>query len=150
MAFRFFRRIRLAPGLTLNLTKRGGSLSVGPRGAKLTAGTSGVRRTVGLPGTGLWYTEKLEGRGSPSRSRRRRSRRGGTDGSQPDASATAVRPEDRLDLGFFKRLFTPQDEEAFVDGMREVVLGREGKALEHLRRAAHLPDDVARRLGLGS
>lgn len=51
MAFRFFRRVRLAPGLTLNLSKRSGSLSFGPRGAKVTAGTSGVRRTVSLPGT---------------------------------------------------------------------------------------------------
>jgi len=138
MAFRFFRRIRLAPGLSLNLTKRGGSLSLGPRGAKLTAGTSGVRRTVGLPGTGLWYTEKLGNRGSSSRSRRGRARRAGTNG--PHRDVPAVRPEERLDLGFFKRLLTPQDEEDFVDGMREVVLGREGKALEHLRRAAHLPD----------
>ena len=59
MAFRFFSRIRLAPGLSLNLSKRDGSFSFGPRGAKITAGTSGVRRTVSLPGTGLWYTGKV-------------------------------------------------------------------------------------------
>ena len=62
MAFRFFRRIKLAPWLTLNLSKRGVSFSFGPRGAKITTGTNGVRGTVGLPGTGLSYTKKL-GRG---------------------------------------------------------------------------------------
>ncbi|MBS3821946.1 MAG: DUF4236 domain-containing protein, partial [Phycisphaerae bacterium] len=44
MAFRFFRRTKIAPGLSLNLSKRGVSASVGPRGAKLTAGTRGPRR----------------------------------------------------------------------------------------------------------
>jgi hypothetical protein len=56
MALRFFHRIRIAPGFTLNLTKRGASVSVGRRGAHLTIGTSGVRETVGLPGTGIFYT----------------------------------------------------------------------------------------------
>ena len=57
MKFRFWRRIRLFPGITLNLSKRGASVSVGPRGAKLTVGRTGVRTTVGMPGTGMWFTE---------------------------------------------------------------------------------------------
>src|SRR2546423_7529864 len=56
MPLRFFRRIRIAPGLTVNVSKSGASVSVGPRGAKVTVGRKGVRRTVGLPGTGLYYT----------------------------------------------------------------------------------------------
>ncbi|MDI7252965.1 MAG: DUF4236 domain-containing protein, partial [Actinomycetota bacterium] len=59
MAFRFWRRIRIAPGVTLNLSKSGGSLSFGPRGAKFTIGTRGKRATVGIPGTGLFYTTTL-------------------------------------------------------------------------------------------
>jgi tetratricopeptide (TPR) repeat protein len=51
-----------------------------------------------------------------------------------------VQPEDRLTLGFFKRLITPDDEEALVDGCRELVLSHEDKALEHLKRAVHLAD----------
>jgi len=51
-----------------------------------------------------------------------------------------VRPEDRLTLGFFKRLITPDDEEAFVDGCRELALGNEDSALNHLRKAVHLAD----------
>lgn len=56
MALRFFRRIRIAPGLTVNLSKSGASLSIGPRGAKYTVGPRGTRATLGLPGTGLFYT----------------------------------------------------------------------------------------------
>lgn len=52
----------------------------------------------------------------------------------------SVRAEDRLTLGFFKRLVTPDDEEALVDGCRELVLGNEDKALQHLKQAAHLAD----------
>jgi len=38
MPFRFWRRIKTAPGVTLNLSKSGGSLSFGPRRAKFTTG----------------------------------------------------------------------------------------------------------------
>ncbi|TQE97514.1 MAG: DUF4236 domain-containing protein [Spiribacter salinus] len=36
MPFHFWRRIRLVPGLTLNLSKSVASLSIGPQGAKYT------------------------------------------------------------------------------------------------------------------
>jgi hypothetical protein len=62
MGFRFQRRKKLLPGLTLNVGKRGGSLSVGPRGAKLNAGRRGVTGTVTLLGTGLSYVKRLGGR----------------------------------------------------------------------------------------
>ncbi len=61
MAFRFQRRIRLAPGVRLNLSKRGLGLSVGPRGASLSLGPSGVHGHAGIPGTGLSYRQKLSG-----------------------------------------------------------------------------------------
>ena len=51
-----------------------------------------------------------------------------------------VRPEGRLSLSFFKRLVTPDDEKAFVDGCRELVLGNEDRALEHLSRTSQLAD----------
>lgn len=130
MGFRFWRRVKLAPGVTLNLSKSGGSLSFGPRGAKFTVGPRGKRVTVGIPGTGMFYTTALpSGR---SKARRR---------AAPVAPPTpAVRREDRLTLGFFKRLVTPDDEEALVDGCRELALGDEQKAFEHLKRCVHLAD----------
>ena len=60
MGFRFRRTVRLAPGLRLNLTKSGSSLSVGARGDSLNLGHDGSRRlTVGLPGTGVSYRANL-------------------------------------------------------------------------------------------
>jgi hypothetical protein len=57
-SFRFFRRVRLGPGVTMNLSKSGPSFSFGVRGAHLTVGRRGVRRTVGIPGTGIFYTSR--------------------------------------------------------------------------------------------
>ena len=73
MAFRLFRRIKIAPGITLNLSKSGLSASAGVRGARVTLGPRGVRRTVGIPGTGISYTENSSLSGS-SRKRRSSSR----------------------------------------------------------------------------
>ncbi len=56
MGFRFQRRVRLLPGVRINLSKSGVSTSIGGRGAWLTFGRRGTRATVGLPGTGLSYT----------------------------------------------------------------------------------------------
>jgi len=133
MGFRFFRRMKIAPGVTLNLSKSGGSVSLGPRGAKVTVGPRGVRRTVGLPGTGIHYTTHSGyGTGAGRRSTGRR--------SAPVAAPPAPRPEDRLSLGFFARLLTPKGEEHFVDGMREFVMTHEAAALNHFAQAAHLAD----------
>lgn len=55
-SFRFYRRVRIFPGLTVNLSTSGPSLSVGVRGAHVTVGPRGIRKTVGIPGTGIYYT----------------------------------------------------------------------------------------------
>jgi len=55
-SFRFYRRVNIFPGLSVNLSKSGPSLSVGVRGAHLTLGRKGIRKTVGIPGTGIYYT----------------------------------------------------------------------------------------------
>ena len=56
MAFRFQKRIKLFPGITVNVSKSGLSTSVGTRGARVTMGHGKRRTTVGLPGTGLSHT----------------------------------------------------------------------------------------------
>ena len=56
-SFRFYRRLKIAPGITLNFSKSGVSTSLGPRGAKVTIGKKGVRKTFGIPGTGMYYTD---------------------------------------------------------------------------------------------
>ena len=59
MGFRFYRRLPLVPGLRINLSKSGPSLSVGHRGGWFTIGPRGARTTVGVPGTGFYYTKNL-------------------------------------------------------------------------------------------
>lgn len=123
MGFRFFRRVRIAPGITLNLSKSGGSISVGPRGAKLTVGSRGVRGTVGLPGTGLFYTTKL----SSSR-------------KDKHISVPTVDTTNNLTLGFFEKLLTPKEDQAFINGCREMVNENYDKSIEHLETASHVCD----------
>ena len=59
MGFRFFRRIKIFPGMHINLGKRGASVSFGPRGAKMTIGRTGIKSSVGVPGTGFRYEQKI-------------------------------------------------------------------------------------------
>jgi hypothetical protein len=79
MAFRLFRRIKIAPGITINLSKTGLSASAGMRGARVTLGPRGVRRTVGIPGTGVSYSENSSIGGFPKRARRSNSNTRPTD-----------------------------------------------------------------------
>jgi hypothetical protein len=53
MAWRFQRRRKLLPGLTLNLSKRGPGFSVGPNGARVSASRRGLTATLTLVGSGL-------------------------------------------------------------------------------------------------
>ncbi len=75
MGFRYRRRVRLAPGLRLNLSKSGVGFSIGRRGMWLTKRADGGRQaTVGLPGSGLSYTTRRRGQstrtGTPMTKRR--------------------------------------------------------------------------------
>ena len=51
--FRFHKSLGILPGLRVNLSKSGPSLSVGPVGLRLNLGPQGIRTTAGLPGSGL-------------------------------------------------------------------------------------------------
>lgn len=131
MGFRFFRRMKILPGVRLNFSKSGISPSFGVRGARITLGRKGIRKTVGIPGTGLFYTEV-------SSSKRGRGRSGGR-GRRP-TQPPAREPQHKLDMGFFERLFTPKAERAFVDGCKAYVVGNRRKAAAELRDATHLAD----------
>ena len=60
MAFRFHRRMRVLPGLWINISKTGPlSLSAGVRGITANFGRKGTRLTGSVHGTGLSYRTKL-------------------------------------------------------------------------------------------
>ena len=55
MSSRFRKRLRIFPGLWVNLSTRGGSVSVGGRAATINVSPKGHQETLGLPGSGLSY-----------------------------------------------------------------------------------------------
>jgi len=59
MGVRFRRSIKLAPGLRLNFSGSGVSLSAGPRGASVNFGSRGAFVNTGIPGTGLYSRSRL-------------------------------------------------------------------------------------------
>lgn len=62
MGFRFHKRIKILPGVYINLSKSGVSASVGGRGATVNVGADGRRMiTLGIPGTGMSYRVPLSG-----------------------------------------------------------------------------------------
>ncbi len=56
MGFRFRRSLKILPGIRLNLSGSGASVSLGTKGLRYTIGTKGKHATVGIPGTGLSYS----------------------------------------------------------------------------------------------
>lgn len=55
MGFAFRRRVKVLPGVHLNLSKSGVGVALGPKGLTHSIGPRGQRTTVSLPGTGLSY-----------------------------------------------------------------------------------------------
>ncbi len=58
---RFQKRLRIFPGLRINLSKSGASTTLGPRGAGGNIGKDGITTNAGIPGTGLSYRQKVGG-----------------------------------------------------------------------------------------
>lgn len=62
MAFRFQKRIKILPGVWINLSKTGVSASAGGKGVTFNVGADGRRMvTFGIPGTGMSYRVPLGG-----------------------------------------------------------------------------------------
>jgi len=58
--FQFRKRSKLAPGLSLNISKRGLGLSAGPKGLKLSASAGGrLTGSAGIPGSGVSFRGTL-------------------------------------------------------------------------------------------
>ena len=71
MGLRYRRSISICPGIRLNFSNSGMSISGGVPGFRKTISTSGrVTTTVGLPGTGLYYTDSRRIGGTSSSSGR--------------------------------------------------------------------------------
>ena len=68
MSILFRRRIKIIPGVRLNISKSGLSASVGVRGASVTfGGRGGTYANLGIPGTGIYTRKKIDGGGKPAK-----------------------------------------------------------------------------------
>lgn len=109
MAFRFRRRVRLMPGVHLNFSSGGVSVSAGVRGASVTAGRRGIHANTGIPGTGLSWRRRL-------------------DAPKPRDKVGAV---DQVTTSFEVRLRLQDTGEVIVEGSDGQPLG--GRQLKKLR-----------------
>ena len=164
-SFRFYRRLKIAPGITLNFSKSGVSTSLGPRGAKVTIGSKGVRKTFGIPGTGMYYTDyspwgKKNKKETPSYTRKKADapskKRIETSPSPKKTSAPFSKPsktlpsdrktptksheKDKLSLSFLDRIFMPPSEVHFVDALKAYTSGDNKKALSFLKKDISIAD----------
>jgi hypothetical protein len=94
MALRFRRRIKIFPGVTVNISKTGLGLSAGVRGARLSVGADGkVRRSIGIPGSGLSDVTVVGDVSRKGRERRRARKQKEASRAQAEVSSRApLRP----------------------------------------------------------
>ena len=59
MGWRYRKRIKIFPGIHINISKSGISTNVGVKGASVTFGPKGNYVNTGLPGTGLYRRDKV-------------------------------------------------------------------------------------------
>ncbi|NJL96033.1 MAG: DUF4236 domain-containing protein, partial [Anaerolineae bacterium] len=121
--FRVRKRLRILPGVHLNLSKSGASLSVGPRGAQINIGKRGVRGTLDLPGSGIYYTHHF----------------GQVPGGKPRSSATQAEAP-ALEMGLLERLTASGREKTLLEGLQAYVTGDRAAALTRLQGALELAD----------
>lgn len=75
MGFRYRKSVKIAPGVRMNISKSGASVSVGGKGGHVTVNSKGETRVgASIPGTGVSYSEKVSG---PAKSS------GGSGGQKP-------------------------------------------------------------------
>jgi hypothetical protein len=60
VGFRFRKRVKLLPGVWVNLSKGGVSTSVGGKGLTVNLKSSKVKTTASIPGTGMSYSETAD------------------------------------------------------------------------------------------
>ena len=59
MSVNFRKRVKLMPGINLNISKSGISVNLGIRGANISCSKNGIYINTGLPGSGIYRKDKL-------------------------------------------------------------------------------------------
>lgn len=61
MAWKYRKRIKIAPGVTINVSRKGVSTTIGPKGASVNIGENGTYLNTGIPGTGIYDRQRIGG-----------------------------------------------------------------------------------------
>jgi len=61
MGWTFRKRVKIIPGVHLNLSKSGISTTIGVKGASINIGKKGTYLNTGIPGTGISHRQKISG-----------------------------------------------------------------------------------------
>lgn len=76
MGIRFRKSFKVAPGVKINLGKKGASVSMGTKGARVTMNTRGKTTvSAGIPGSGISYSESIGGASHKAASKKTSSRK---------------------------------------------------------------------------
>ena len=59
MGWRYRKRIKILPGIHINISKSGISTNIGVKGAYVSFGSKGTYVNTGFPGTGLYRRDKI-------------------------------------------------------------------------------------------
>ena len=148
MGFRFFKRMNVLPGVTLNLSKSGGSFSVGPRGARLTMGPQGARVSLGIPGTGLYYTTnfslskigKFFGKGSETAEAAETDETPTATETPTSARTAPPQQSEQVTPDDIEKMSVPEDQKPLAAGCRALAKGNEDAAFAQFQQATHLAD----------
>lgn len=144
MALRFRRSVKLAPGLRLNFSGSGASLTVGPRGASVNFGSRGTYMNSSLPGTGLYTRSRLGAAPSKPSAQPEKVRVGATVLVEDDGTVTFVdangQPLSDYLINLAKRQQGAKIRELLEDTSSKITAGTE--ALGRIHCHTPRPDDV--------
>lgn len=148
MGFRFFKRMNVLPGVTLNLSKSGGSFSVGPQGARLTVGPQGARVSLGIPGTGLYYTtnfslnkiKKFFGKGDATAEAAETGDTQASPETPAPAKVSSPRQSEQVTPDDIEKVSAPEDYKPLAAGCQALAKGDEDAAFAQFQQATHLAD----------
>ena len=132
MGWRFHRRVKIFPGVTMNIGKTGTSYTIGPRGMTTSISSKGIRHSYGIPGTGISYQTPLKKWGDSSNSSQTNRRK-----LSPAEQQQLIKQSDyqKLNLGFFSKLTLSDEEKSLAEGIQAYIVGDIAKAETALKKA---------------
>lgn len=133
MGWGFRKSVNIMPGVKLNLSRSGPSISLGPKGLKYNINSRGSRVRCSIPGTGIYYTKNLSNSGNANRSNLRNTT------SYQNSNKMNMQNDNGLKtLGFFEKLSLSNDEKQFLDGLKEFIDGNLNNAKEKLSKCNNI------------